>query len=91
MIGLRLTRVCKQIDGVAAVASAACSIPLCAARALPCATNCQESPGVPIAQAARLICTVGTTQLTVPTSVDPDKRTVREKTGGTLVGLCSCG
>src|SRR5436305_3195191 len=38
---------------------------------LPCAVICHELPGVPIATVAQRACTVGTAQLTSPTSVEP--------------------
>ena len=46
-------------------------MPLCAAGALPCATVCQVWNGVPIAQVVTRAWTVGTAQLTSPTSVEP--------------------
>ena len=48
-------------------------MPLCAMEDLPWETICQEWPGVPAASVTALICAVGHTQLTSPTSVDPFK------------------
>lgn len=56
---------------VAAIEVAAWIMPLCAAGSLPCATVCHAEKGVPSAAVDELICTVGTTQLTSPTSVEP--------------------
>ena len=44
---------------------------LCAAGCLPWATTCQVWKGVPTATVGAWACTVGTTQLTSPTSVEP--------------------
>ena len=46
-------------------------MPFLACPDLPCAVICQEWPGVPMACVATRACTVGTTQLTSPTSVEP--------------------
>src|SRR5450755_1186186 len=54
-----------------AIALAACTIALWAAGLLPCATTCQVWKGVPIATVGACTWTVGTTQLTSPTSVEP--------------------
>src|ERR1700733_11000199 len=53
---------------------AAWIMPLCAAAILPWATSCQECAGVPSAATAPPHWTVGTTQLTSPTSVDAPAR-----------------
>src|SRR5204863_4271422 len=54
-----------------AITLAALTIPFFACPDLPCAVICHEWPGVPIATVAQRACTVGTTQLTSPTSVEP--------------------
>ena len=54
-----------------AITLAALTMPFLAWPDLPCAVICQECPGVPIATVAQRACTVGTTQLTSPTSVEP--------------------
>ena len=56
---------------VAAITLAAWTMPLCATGVLPCATVCHVWNGVPTAQVATRAWTVGVTQLTSPTSVDP--------------------
>ena len=53
------------------MALAACTMALWAAGVLPCATTCQVWNGVPMATVGAWTWTVGTTQLTSPTSVEP--------------------
>ena len=62
---------CSASIAVPAITLATCTRPLCAAGILPWAVSCQEWNGVPTAQVAPRACTVGTTQQTSPTSVEP--------------------
>ena len=75
------------------MALATCTMALWAAGALPCATTCQVWKGVPIATVGAWACTVGTTQLTSPTSVEPTagsrraSRGTRKSARGASVGV----
>ena len=76
---------------VAAITLAACSMPLCAAGSLPWVTSCQEWPGVPTAKQAPQAWTVGVSQETSPTSVEPPSPSSRTSNASTSAAEDSGG
>lgn len=68
---------------VLAIILAAANMTRCAKPLLPRATVCHECPGVPKTKQAVVICAVGTTQLTSPTSVEPES-SIEERAVGSF-------